>query len=153
MSNTKDFAVAVQPHNPTLGAIGHPFLMTSQQPRRARIDMPVAVRGASAGFSVLLIGGLIAVLLGLKFPAAGPLLGLVAAVIGFHVAARRVGTASIPALHGAFAAVLAYLLVLPIAWTFSPGHSSADVGRALLNLALALSTGSLTGWMNSHKRG
>jgi hypothetical protein len=112
--------------------------------------MPVAVRGASAGFTVLLIGGLLTMLFTIKFPAAGPLVGITAAVVGFHVAARRIGTASVPALHGAFAAVLSYLLVLPLAWNFSPGRGSADYGFALLNLALALSTGSLTGWMNSH---
>ena len=125
--------------------------MTQPAPHRPLIDVPVAVRGASAGFSVLLIAGLVAVLLGLKFPSVGPLLGLVAAVVGFHVAARRVGEARVPALHGAFAAVLAYLLVLPIAWHFSPAHSSADVGRAMINFALALSTGSLTGWMNANR--
>ncbi len=123
--------------------------MTPPKPRSARIDMPVAVRGASAGFTVLLVGGLLTMLLTIKLPASGPLVGLTAAVVGFYVAARRVGKASMPALHGAFAAALSYLLVLPIAWSFSPGNSSADIGFALLNLALALSTGSLTGWMNS----
>ena len=121
----------------------------SAQP--GRIDFPIAVRGASAGFSVLLIGSLLSMLLTFIFPAYGPLLIVVAAIIGFYVAAHRVGTASIPALHGAFAAVLAYLLVLPIWWNFSFARNRIDVGVALLCFALALSTGSLTGWMNARK--
>jgi len=116
-----------------------------------RIDFPIAVRGASAGFSVLLIGSLLAMLLTFIFPAYGALLTVIAAIVGFYVAAYRVGAASIPALHGAFAAVLSYLLVLPIWWNFSFARNRMDVGIAVLCFALALSTGSLTGWMNSRK--
>jgi hypothetical protein len=125
---------------------------TDPRENPSRIDLPVAVRGASAGFSVLLIGGLLAWFLGRIFPAAAPLLGIAAAVVGFHVAARRIGTATFPALHGAVAAVMSYLLVFPIAWWMTGEWGPADTGRAMLNFALALSTGSLTGWMNSHKR-
>jgi hypothetical protein len=127
--------------------------MTQAAPHPSRIDLPVAVRGASAGFSVLLIGSLLAMLLTFILPAYGPMLTVVAAIIGFYVAAHRVGAASIPALHGAFAAVLSYLLVLPIWWNFSFARSRMDLGVAVLCFALAISTGSLTGWMNSHKRG
>ena len=125
--------------------------MVQPNAQSGRIDFPIAVRGASAGFSVLLIGSLLAMLLTFILPAYGPMLTVVAAIGGFYVAAHRVGTATIPALHGAFAAVLSYLLVLPIWWNFSFAKNRIDLGVALLCFALALSTGSLTGWMNSRK--
>jgi hypothetical protein len=126
--------------------------MSSQVRPPARVDVPVAVRGASAGFTVLVVGGLLALLLGFKLPAAAPLLGIAAAVGGVYVAARRIGTATFPALHGAVAAVGAYLLALPIVFLMTQNWTPADSGRAMLNFALALSTGSLTGWMNAHHR-
>lgn len=138
--------------DPAAGVIRHPWQMVEPRPTSHPIDFPIAVRGASAGFSVLLIGGLLAWFLGRIFPAAAPLLGIVAAVVGFHVAARRIGTATFPALHGAVAAVMSYVLVFPIAWSMTGAWGPADTGRAMLNFALAISTGSLTGWMNSHKR-
>jgi len=125
--------------------------MVQPSKKSSVIDFPTAVRGASAGFSVLLIGSLLAMLLTFLLPAYGPMLIVVAAIIGFYVAAHRVGSASMPALHGAFAALLSYLLVLPIWWNFSFAKNRIDVGVALLCFALAISTGSLTGWMNAKR--
>jgi hypothetical protein len=128
------------------------FVTSSPNHSPNRIDLPVAVRGASTGFSVLLVGGLVTLLVAIKVPAVGPLVGIASAVLGFHVAARRVGTASMPALHGAFAALMAYALALPVVVLLSSGWTTADMGRAMLNLALAISTGSLTGWMNAPRK-
>lgn len=78
-----------------------------------RIDWPQAVRGASTGFTVLVIGGLAGPLM-----AAVPVLGrpwlLVVAAVAFAVAAWRTGDALSPALHGATAAVVSFLLVFPL---------------------------------------
>ena len=83
------------------------------------VDVPVAIRGASTGFSVLLLGTLLAQFAAAFLPRpAGIALIVATVVLGFAVAARRTGTASIPALHGAVAAELAYLLVLPLQWHF-----------------------------------
>lgn len=126
--------------------------MSSQVRPPARVDVPVAVRGASAGFSVLLIGWLLSTAVAIRYPQAALTFLIAVSIVGFYVAARRVGTATIPALHGTVAALMAYLLVLPITWHFTLPKSPAEVGVTMLSLALALSTGSLTGWMNSHHR-
>jgi len=107
-----------------------------------RIDVPNAVRGASTGFSVLLIGGLLAPFLTLlsTVAAAGWLAGV--AVTAFAVAARHSMRAGSPALHGAAAALFAYALVLPLLLPFEQGR---DVGQIALTTATAVVVGSLVG--------
>lgn len=111
-----------------------------------RVDVPVAVRGASAGFSVLLIGGLLGPLIGVKAPALGSVFLTGTAILAFFLAARKTGTATSPPLHGAIAAVLAYALVLPLVLMSDAGR---NLGQSLVTLATAISVGALTGWMNS----
>lgn len=107
-----------------------------------RIDVPNAVRGASTGFSILLIGGLLAPFLTLvSVAAAAGWLALVA-VVAFAVAARRSQRAGKPAVHGAAAAVFAYALVLPLLLPFEQGR---NVGQILLTLATAVVVGAGVG--------
>jgi hypothetical protein len=113
-----------------------------------RIDVPAAVRGASAGFSVLLIGGLLGPLIAVKAPGIGSLFLTGTAILAFFLAARKTGNATSPALHGAVAAVLAYLLVLPLVLMSSAGR---DLRQSAVTLVTAISVGALTGWMNSRQ--
>jgi hypothetical protein len=107
-----------------------------------RVDVPNAVRGASTGFSILLLGGLLAPFVTLvSVPAAAAWLGGVA-VVAFAVAARRSRLAANPALHGAVAAVIAYVLVLPLLLPFPQGR---NIQQILLTLATALVVGAATG--------
>jgi hypothetical protein len=114
-----------------------------------RIDLPVAIRGASLGFSVLLIGILLSTVLRTTMPAVG-LAGTVAAyVLAFFLAGRKTGTATVPALHGAFAATVAYALILPLILRDPAGRNIAQIA---LTLALAVGIGALTGWISSTPR-
>ncbi|WP_375001806.1 hypothetical protein [Aeromicrobium sp. CTD01-1L150] len=134
----------------------------SQTPRRSSaklkpvtrspglVDVPFAVRGASAGFSVLLIGGISAPLVGfLTMPLAGTLWLTATAALAFVVAARRIGRPKVPQLHGAVAAVGAYLLVLPLVLPFQAGR---DLGQIALTLATAISVGACTSWVQDRRK-
>jgi hypothetical protein len=114
-----------------------------------RIDLPVAVRGASFGFSVLLIGILLSTVLRTTVPNLG-LVGTVGVyLLAFSLAARKTGTATLPALHGAFAATFAYALILPLILRDPAGRNIAQIA---LTLALAVGIGALTGWISSTRR-
>ena len=105
------------------------------------VDVPVAVRGASAGFSVLLLGTLLAQFAAGFLPnAAGIALISASVILGFAVAARRTGVSTVPALHGAVAAELAYLLVLPLQWHFG----RPELSEIVFTIAAALVVGAAT---------
>lgn len=116
-----------------------------------RIDLPVAVRGASLGFSVLLIGILLSTVLRTAVP--DPALGFAGTIavylLAFYLAARKIGTATVPAMHGAFAAIFAYALILPLILRDPAGRNVAQIA---LTLALAMGIGALTGWIGSTRR-
>jgi hypothetical protein len=117
-------------------------------PAAGRIDVPNAVRGASTGFSILVIGGLLAPILTLiSVPVAIAWLAG-DAVVAFAVAARRSRLANAPALHGAVAAVLAYALVLPLVLPVEQGR---DVRQILLTLATAIVVGAMTGTLAARR--
>jgi len=106
------------------------------------VDVPNAVRGASSGFSILIIGGLLAPMMTLV---SGPfaavwLTGV--AVVAFVVAARKSRAAERPATHGAAAAVLAYVLVLPLLLPFEAGR---NWGQIALTFVAAVVVGAVTG--------
>jgi hypothetical protein len=105
------------------------------------VDVPVAIRGASAGFSVLLLGTLLAQFAAAFLPtAAGIVLISLSVILGFAVAARKTGTSTVPALHGAVAAELAYLLVLPLQWHFG----RPELSEVIFTIAAALAVGAAT---------
>lgn len=112
--------------------------------QRAAIDVPVAIRGGSAGFSVLLIGGLLTPMVAMISPAVGSAWLVLTAVVAFIVAARRTGTAARPAVHGVIAAVFAYVLVLPLLLPFAAGRNLPQI---LLTFATAIIVGAATGWL------
>lgn len=119
-----------------------------------RIDFPVAVRGASSGFSVLVIGVLLSQLILIVAPSA-PALAVVFApyVLGSYVAARKVGNATFPALHGIAAAVGAYLLTLPVLLLMMLNSKTLEsISYLATALTLTIGIGALTGWMNSGRQ-
>lgn len=105
-----------------------------------RIDVPGAVRGASTGFSILILGGLLAPFLTLvSGPVAAGWLALVA-VVAFAVAARHSKRAGSPGLHGVVAALIAYALVLPLILPFEQGRNPGQIGLTVL-------TAVVVGWL------
>jgi hypothetical protein len=115
---------------------------------RPRIDVPVAVRGASTGFSILIIGGLMSpIIAAFSPPLAGTWLTAVA-IAAFAISARRVGLASVPVLHGAFAAVASYVLVLPLLLPFEAGRNLPQI---LFTFATAISVGACTSWIQARR--
>jgi hypothetical protein len=115
----------------------------------ARVDWPQAVRGASRGFTVLLIGALLGPLLA-TVPVIGPPWLLIATAAGFVVAAWRTGDALTPAVHGATAAVLSFLLVLPMLLFLGSRLGFAQLGTYVsTGLVMAVAVGALTGWVRT----
>lgn len=112
------------------------------------IDMPTAVRGASRGFSVLVLGGLSAPLVAVAVPMLGAVWLTLTAVVAFSLAGWRIGSASRPPLHGAVAAVMAYLLVLPLVLFASTG---GDPVQITLTLLTAVVVGAVAGVVSGRR--
>lgn len=72
------------------------------------------VKGASRGFTVLLVGGAVQPLVGATFPPAGYVWLALTAAIAFAWSASVATRAGAPIVHGVLAALGAYLLVLPV---------------------------------------
>jgi hypothetical protein len=106
------------------------------------IDPVAAVRGSSAGFSVLVLGGLLAPVLAVKVPAIGSIALVATALIGFATAAARQGSSVRPSLQGALAAIGAYLLVLPLVQLQQRSWNIEQIG---LTLVAAIVVGSVVG--------
>jgi hypothetical protein len=106
--------------------------------RPGLVDVPNAVRGASTGFSVLLIGGLLAPMVTLVSVVVATIWLTGVAVVAFAVAARRSRSAGVPAAHGAVAAVGAYVLVLPLLLPFEQARNPLQI---LLTMVTAVVVG------------
>lgn len=108
------------------------------------IDFAAAVRGASRGFTVLVLGGVLSPLVaGLSpNPALSQAWVLMAAAAGFAVAGSQPASTRSPWLHGAACAAGSFFLLLPL-WLLFP--SAAGPGQIVLTLALALTVGSSAG--------
>ena len=100
--------------------------------RPGLVDVPNAVRGASTGFSVLLIGGLLAPMVTLASTVLATVWLTGVAVVAFAVAARRSRLAGAPAVHGAVAAVFAYVLVLPLLLPFEQSRDPLQISLTAL---------------------
>jgi hypothetical protein len=88
--------------------------MSSAAGRGPRFDEVALVRGASTGFTVLLVGELLAPLAGQVNGTLGLLWVSMVGAAGFVTAGSRIGTSASPWLHGAVAALLALLLTVPL---------------------------------------
>lgn len=119
--------------------------------------MSTLVRAASAGFTVLLLGGLLGPIVVALLPLAPeqePVVfgwwTTVVAIAGFVFAGSRIGESAQPAVHGAGAAVGAYLLVLPL---LIFGSAAPTITTMLLAALVALVVGGATGLVAGRRRG
>ena len=110
--------------------------------RPGRVDVPNAVRGASTGFSVLLIGGLLAPMVSVASAVLAAVWLTGVAVVAFGIAARRSRLAGVPAVHGAVAAVISYVLVLPLLLPFEAARNPVQI---LLTAVTAVVVGAVAG--------
>jgi hypothetical protein len=70
-------------------------------------------------------------------------------VLGSYVAARKVGNATVPVLHGVAASVGAYLLTLPLLLLMMLNSQPVEsISYLATGLTLAVGIGAITGWMN-----
>lgn len=103
----------------------------------AEVDPVAVVRGASTGFSILLIGGAVAPLIA-HAPFVGRFWLAVVAVAAFLVAGLRIGNGRGSVLQGVMAAVGSYLLILPIVIAASQGGDGQQIA---LTLVVAIAAG------------
>jgi hypothetical protein len=87
--------------------------MTSPPPAET-VDVPLVLRGASVGFTVLVAGELIALALATAAPGPASLLLALTGAAGSVVAALVASRSGPPPTQGALAAAGAYLLTLPL---------------------------------------
>jgi len=99
------------------------------------------VQAASMGFTILMLGGLAALLAAAMLPAVGRFWLAGVAVVAFAIAGSRIGMASSPLLHGACAAVGAYVLALSVVF-FTTG---LQLDHVLTTTAAAVDIGAATG--------
>ncbi len=94
------------------------------RPAASQVDVGAVARAVSTGFMILVFGGLIQPIISTYVPLLGMFWLILVAVTAFASAGARVGIACPnPPLHGAGAAVLSYLLVVPLMFlqgTFNP---------------------------------
>lgn len=114
-----------------------------------KVDVPNAARGASVGFTILVLGGLASPALGFVAPLAGSLALMVTAVAAFAVAGMKVGSAGNPPLQGAMTALGSYVLVLPLVLFHQAGRDPMQVA---VTAACALVIGAATGVVASRLR-
>lgn len=121
------------------------------------IDMIALLRGASTAFTVLVIGGLATPLVVRVLPLAPEqepaayVWWFTAVAIGaFVLAGSRIGEATQPILHGAAAALGAYLLYLPL--TLLVG-TAQPVTTMLLAALVAVLVGGAAGLVAGRRRG
>jgi hypothetical protein len=114
----------------------------------ARIDWMQLVRGASTGFTVLVLGGLAAPIMS-RVPVVGAPWLIITAVVAFMVAGYRVGDATGPMTQGASTAVVAYVLVLPLVALASHSLDPRQVG---LTLVTAVVAGAVSGRVAGRRR-
>lgn len=117
------------------------------------VDLSALVRAAAIAFTVLVVGGVATPLVAALVPTPTAILSWVVLVSigGFVLAGSRIGDAGRPMLHGAAAALGAYLLVLPlIAFT-----SAAPLvwWQVLLTALAAVLVGGLAGLVAGRRRG
>jgi hypothetical protein len=78
------------------------------------VDVPLVIRGASVGFTVLVVGELVALAMATAAPGPASLLLALTGAAGSVAAAYAAARSGPPAAQGALAAVAAYLLTVPL---------------------------------------
>ena len=114
-----------------------------------RVDWVLVVRGASTGFTVLVLCFLASPIVFNINPLAGLIFLVVGALAGSVVASWRTRTADSPVLSGAVAALISYTLMIPLAYL---AQRQLDIRVVLLFAAVALLVGAITGFVISRGR-
>lgn len=91
-----------------------------------RIDWSVVARGASRGFTALVLTDLLFLVIGRLSPIVALVWLVAGSLVGFGVAAWQSGSAIAPAMTGAVAALFAFTLTVPLIYMVS--------GTAKINL-------------------
>lgn len=107
----------------------------------SRVDWMHLVKGASTGFTVLVVGGLSAPIMS-RVPVIGVAWLIITAGVAFVVAGSRIGDALSPAVHGAATAMAAYLLALPLVVLAS---GTIDLQQVLLTSITSIVVGAIAG--------
>jgi hypothetical protein len=102
----------------------------------------------STGFSVLVIGSLLAPIVARVAPAIGGILLTAVAIASFAVAAFNQGTSQAPARQGATAAVGTYALILPLVYLAWHRLDAAEIGLTALTAAVV---GALAGHVAAYR--
>jgi hypothetical protein len=114
-----------------------------------RVDWVVAVRGASLGFTVLVITGLANLIVVRVSPTAGLVWSIVGPLLAFGAAAWRSGPADSPWLTGLFAAFFGYTLYVPLMYI---GTRHIDWPSTLLYAGVAIVVGAAVGHLRGRQR-
>lgn len=114
-----------------------------------RVDWVLVVRGASTGFTVLVISGLASPIVSNLNQAVGLVWLVLGALAASVVAAWRTRTADSPVLSGAVAALISYTLVVPLIYL---SERRLDFRVILLFAAVALLVGAASGFALSRGR-
>jgi hypothetical protein len=104
------------------------------------VDSTAAVRGASHGFTVLLVGGIVQPWVGFLLPPVGFVWLALVALAAFLVAALGAGGAAATSPTAVVAALGAYGLVLPLV----AAAGALDVTQVGGTIAIAVAIGALT---------
>lgn len=118
--------------------------MSDAQDDRRTIDEVALIRGASTGFTVLLVGELLAPVAGRVDPTLGLLWVSLVGAAGFVAAGTRIGQARVPWLHGGAAALLALSLTMPLRLVAGL-DTGADWYRVGVSAVFGMVVGSLAG--------
>jgi hypothetical protein len=106
------------------------------------IDPVAAVRGMSSGFTVMILGSLLAPMIAIHVPVIGPLALALAAIVAFVVAATKQGRSEAPVVQGMTAALGTYFLVLPVVYMTTHTWDLLQIGTTT---ATALVFGGISG--------
>jgi hypothetical protein len=126
--------------------------MTPWDALSAQIDWPELVRGASTGFTLLIVGFYTGPMMA-NVPLIGEPWLLVVAVAAFAAAGWRIGDAVSPPMHGALAALTAYVLFVPIVF-LGLGRVPLDQWQLVMTpFAIAIVVGAAVGAYRRRQRG
>lgn len=126
--------------------------MSARGPVPTPVDVAAAVRAASTGLSVLLLGGLLTPIAQLYVPLLGQYWLLLVSVAAFATAGSRVGDAELTHVHGACAALGSFLLVLPLVIWFPPADTGLDVAQVVSAAGAAVVVGAVAGHLAGRRR-
>lgn len=112
------------------------------------IDPSLAAKGASRGFTILVLGGLSVPLAAAASPALGSVWLTASSLVAFVVAAWNADGCPAPVRQGALNATCGYLLVLPLVLMASYEPSVVQIAATAL---AAVAVGGLAGWFRGRR--